>query len=204
MGSFSVRMPSTQTTSWERGAKVVKNTDTSNQYLEHIRDMHDPSLHLKTIEEELLGTMGKALGKQGEKIIDAVRKMNTEKETYDRIILNLNSNIDRTDFNSLPRQTQQELASIILNYNRFQKEAMHARWELIVHRQAVGFIVNNHKTVTEKFPIPPVWDLPHGFETDDFVSNNITGKMTSSTISEPVKRNFGDQLDWWEQIGRWK
>jgi hypothetical protein len=205
MGSFSARMPSPQTTSWERGAKLVQNTDTSNQYLEHIREVHDPSLHLKTIEEELLGTMGKALGKQGEKILVAVRKMNNEKERYDRIISDLDSNLERTNFTSLPQRTQQELVNIILNYNRLQKEAMHARWELIVHRQAIGFIVNNHKSVTEKFPIPELWDLPHGCDAGDFASSNVAGNKTSNASkNEPVKRNFGDQLDWWQNIGRWK
>ena len=190
-----------QTTSWERGSHLVKNTDISNQYLEHIREVHDPSLHLKTIEEELLGTMGKALGKQGEKIKVALHKMKNEKESFDRIISELDSSNVISDLTSLPLSTRQELVTIISNYNKFRKEALHARWELIVHRQAVGFTVGNHHSVTDKFPIPEAWDLPKGFTSDLIRDSSSSAKKTvRSTYSESLKRNFDGEMNWWKKF----
>ena len=66
----------------ESGAKLVQNTTVENKYLEHIRDVHDPSQHLKTIEDELKGTIGKALGKQGQKILMYARLMDQEQKKY--------------------------------------------------------------------------------------------------------------------------
>lgn len=62
---YSANGPSSSQTTWQRAAVRVKNTEIekNNPYLELIRDTHDPSLHLKTIEEELQGSIGKALGK---------------------------------------------------------------------------------------------------------------------------------------------
>jgi hypothetical protein len=48
---------STKTTVWERSAKSIKNTDFENSdYLDTLRTIHDPSLHIKTIEDEIKGT----------------------------------------------------------------------------------------------------------------------------------------------------
>ena len=81
-----IKEPSKSTSTWERGAIAVKNIDVTNPYLESIRDTHDPSLHLKTIEDELKGTIGKALGKQSEKILLQVRLMSTEYQNYMTLI----------------------------------------------------------------------------------------------------------------------
>jgi len=54
-----MRIPGPASTSWERGAKLVKDVDkVSNRYLEAIRETHDPSFHIKTIEDELKETIG--------------------------------------------------------------------------------------------------------------------------------------------------
>lgn len=165
-------------TSWERGARLVKNTKVENQYLEHIRDVHDPSLHLKTIEDELKGTIGKALGKQGEKIMMYLRAMDQEEKRYQDLLKSHKPNSERV------------LASA-RTYNQHRKDCIQARWELMVHRQAAGFLVNNHNFVTEKFPIGE--PLPE--------SDNTT---TVSVVKSKETKTFGDQLDWWQRVGRWR
>ncbi len=218
--SFTVNMPSPSTKSWERSAKLVKNTDTSNQYLEHIRDIHDPSMQLKTLEDELKGTMGKALGKQGEKVLYYLQKMNEEREKYVTILLrmgvqieyndrgkgkdlDLSTQLDEKHVEGLSEKHKQEIYHIVQSHNQNRKDAMKARWELLVHRQAVGFITNNHRFVNEKFPIPENIVLPNGF--GDWESIKGDDRLNSSNrIREPVTRNFGDQLHWWESIGRWR
>ena len=167
------------TTSWERSAKLVKNTNVTNQYLEHIRDTHDPSIHIKTMEDELRGSMGKALGKQGEKINIALHQMQLE----------------YTNYTTTSSENNKRNAAI--RYNEYRNQAIKARWELLVHRQAVGFIVGNHTHVTNTFPIPDALPIPNT-EEEEKQEDDVT------QTNEPNQQTFGTQLDWWQQIGRWK
>lgn len=158
--------------SWESGARRVKNVNgEDNTYLDHIRDLHDPSQHVKTIEDELKGTIGKALGKQGEKILAALRLMDQERRRYYELIEmhhqeensssqnNNDSNGEDDDEKMMIVTTEAildhpEIRQCAERHNRYREDCLHKRWELIVHRQAVGFIVGNHQFVMEKFPIP--------------------------------------------------
>jgi len=179
---YSANGPSKPSAVWERGASKVKNTDHTNPYLDLIRDTHDPSLHLKTIEDELKGTIGKALGKQGEKILYAVRLMNEQYQTYEEL-LEKHGSVDHP-----------QVIKAAVVFNEYRSDAVQARWELTVHRQAAGFIVNNHKYVTEQYPIANA--LPIAEE------NGEADEQPESTSKDDKK--FGDQLDWWQRIGRWK
>mmetsp|Transcript_13285 Transcript_13285/g.23901 ORF Transcript_13285/g.23901 Transcript_13285/m.23901 type:complete len:208 (+) Transcript_13285:3-626(+) len=182
--SSEVTGPTQKLKSWESGARLVKNTHVENQYLEHIRDIHDPSLHLKTIEDELKGTIGKALGKQGEKVLMYARLMNDERQRYDELL-------EQHDGNRQHEQVQ----NCAKKHNQYRKDCIQARWELIVHRQAVGFIVGNHQYVTNKFPIGEALPEDEG---------NETKASSSEENSNKPKKVFGDQLDWWQRIGRWR
>jgi hypothetical protein len=105
---------------YERSAIAVKNTDVTNPYLEAIRDTHDPSLHLKTIEDELKGTIGKALGKQADKIFHAVSRMKEEFQNYQELLVS---------HHTVDHPTVQASAE---KYNSIRKEAIQYRWELMV------------------------------------------------------------------------
>ena len=176
----TINMPPTTSKSWERGAKLVKDTDKSNQYLEHIRATHDPAVHVKTIEEELRGTIGKALGKQGEKILGFLRKMARDREAYDDLVES-----------GAPAE---EVRACAGRYNESREQAWKARWELIVHRQAVGFIVDNHSTVQKMFPI----DEPLLVDEENAAQREVPRD------GEDGPKKFGDQLDWWQRVGRWR
>ena len=55
----------------------------------------------------------------------------------------------------------------------------------------------NHKYVMEKFPIgEPLYEPP-----EEDVAN---GDMDMDKTSKKEPKKFGDQLDWWQTIGRWK
>jgi ribosome-binding ATPase YchF (GTP1/OBG family) len=169
-------------TSWERNATLVKNTDAkSNKYVDHMRQTHDPALHVKTLEDEIRGTMGAALGKQSKKILYALKLMQAERETYDELV--------GVDENPL---TSSEVVESAKRYNQYRQEAVTARWELMVHRQAVGFIVDNHKIVHEKFPIGEQLPVHDGEEV-------IVVEKKKSQQS-----NHNGQLDWWQRVGRWR
>lgn len=159
---------------WERSAKMVKNTKVTNQYLELIRESHDPSLHIKSLEDELRGTMGKALGRQGDKIMFALGRMEEQRQRLHTL------------------EEKNEIRECVILYNQYREEAKQARWELEVQRQAIGLLVNNQKFIHEQYPIGDALPLP---QEDGTLPKNR---------KEKAKQEFGDQLDWWQRIGRWR
>ena len=181
------------TTVWERQAAAIQNTDLQGNYLEAMRAEHDPSLHVKTIEGELMGTIGKALGRQGEKIRHAVQLMNREYEIYTGSSGSSSSSSSSIECMS----TRQQAAK---RYNQYRSEALQARWELTVHRQAAGFIVNNHTYVTEMYPIPP--KLPETNNTNAPAQKDQ--ELGTEDTNKETKKRFTGQLDWWQSIGRWR
>ena len=190
--------PSDRSSPWERKATQVKNTDVTNPYLELIRETHDPSMQLKTLEEELKGTIGKALGKQGEKILHALRRMQEGLRRYETT-LQEHGNVAHHPM--VVERAQQ--------YNLIREEALKARWELLVHRQAVGLIVNNHKYVIQHYPIGEALPIPKDGDGDSAPESSLTdGPNNKSTLKkttlEEKPKVFGDQLSWWQNIGRWR
>jgi hypothetical protein len=78
-------------------------------------------------------------------------------------------------------------------YNFYRQQAMKFRWELTVHRQAAGMIVNNHNFVSKHYPISP--PLP---ETEEQIE-----KFQNGDLQKEQQLNTG-QLDWWQRVGRWR
>jgi ribosome-binding ATPase YchF (GTP1/OBG family) len=222
--SFTVNMPTPESKSWERSAKLVKNTDTSNNYLEHIRQTHDPALQLKTLEDELKGTMGKALGKQGDKVLNLLKQVHEERKKVEHLLVS--ENVEQQDLQlnqfdtdscsddvreqslRLSEETKKQIYVHVQKHNQIREKAVHARWELLVHRQAIGFITQNHKFVNEMFQIPDKMTLPGNIndwkEYDGRLGSTAALQGNQQVAKEKVTRNFGDQLDWWERIGRWR
>ena len=89
------------------------------------------------------------------------------------------------------------------NYNEYRKQALQARWELTVQRQAAGFIVNNHNYVTEQYPIATALPVPTENDTRENAMNNNNSNVTGANGDQKVK-TFTDQLQWWERVGRWR
>jgi len=208
---------------------MVQNTTVENKYLEHIREVHDPSQHLKTIEDELKGTIGKALGKQGQKVLLYARLMAEEKERYDALVAAARDaaattaattdattdattadataaaaaiSKDEMDHSCYSDPDVQRSAEL---YNEHREKCLHARWELIVHRQAVGFIVGNHKFVMDKFPVADALPV-HGSSGSGSGSGSeeTTNQQNNNKNAAKSTKTFSDQLDWWQRIGRWK
>lgn len=122
------------------------------------------------------------------------RLMHQEREKYEAL-LEQKDNANNTQ----QQQIDEKLLQHSQQHNLYRKDCVQARWELIVHRQAVGFIVGNHKYVTEKFPIAEA--LPEGNANDG--DEAATGSDDDNKTKKP-KKAFGDQLDWWQRIGRWR
>ena len=128
---------------------------------EEVRATHVPKRDVKNLEEEFRGTIGKSLGRQGHKILNAKQLMAKEIERYNTLLASLSS----TDHTTLHK----DIVSSARRYNSYRKQALQARWELIVQRQAAGFVVNNHNYMMEQYPIPPALPVPDE-SNDDTVS----------------------------------
>jgi hypothetical protein len=170
-----------RSTVWERQAKQIQNKHVQNPYLDLMREAHDPRLHLKTLEDELQGAIGSALGKQGQKLLGLLNELGEAYSKYEEACTSKPNSMEQT----------------ANNYNTIRKLAIQARWELMVHRQAAGFLVQNHQYVTKAYPIPEAIVIK---ETD---KSDASLQEMSAKSAEPVKK-WTDQLDWWERIGRWK
>lgn len=211
--SYRATAPSAESTSWERGARLVKSSaETGGRYAKEVLDAagNNPAMHLKTIEDELRGTMGKALGKQGDKILRACACMDEERERHGALIQELEAaeltlddqwaegSGDTAAAAAAAKIREKVLESAIL-HNEHRSRAMQGRWELKVHRQAVGFLVDNHNTVDKYFPI--------GGALPVVVSGDAKGdgeEGSDDGAGKAATARFGTQLDWWQKIGRWK
>lgn len=191
-----VTPPKPSSTTWERGAKLVKNTDVTNPYIDVVRQEVDPAAHLKTIEDELCAAIGKALGRQGEKVQRAISEMTQQHGQYMQF---------------LHAQAYKDASESAIRYNDARKSAIQYRWELLVHRQAVGFTVDNHSVVHKTFPIGEA--LPVDMDEIKIASRmlidmNNANKSNDENVSldkaVTKKKVWGDQLSWWENVGRWK
>lgn len=210
-------------TVWERGARRVKDTTNADQtlrdienssYVERIRQSHDPTLHLKTLEDELKSTIGQALRKQADKIMYEVANMEREYESYVKILQEARRSASPEHGDSPEsserqkihpcRETRRRLTELVERYNGHRSRALQARWELIVHRQAAGFLVNNHNVVTQTFPIKSA--LPEPCWEGDRPENELASKGSEleSRRHDESSARIPDQLDWWQRIGRWR
>jgi hypothetical protein len=201
-----VEPPSRTTTSWERSAQLVKasvgveatmqksNNEQHKEYMERICSMHDPTVHVKTLEDEIRETMGKALGNQASKIQLYLKLMKQEREKYDELVEKIEKHPPSDS--QLLHDMKTMLREIVSKHNEFHKEAHTARWELIVHRQAVGFIVRNHEIVYEKYPIgDKITDR-------DIVLQGRSDRPKDKMANKP-ETLYSTQLEWWQRVGRW-
>jgi hypothetical protein len=159
-----------------------------------VRQEVDPAAHLKTIEDELCAAIGKALGRQGEKVQCAICEMKEHHAQYMQF---------------LHAQAYKDASESALRHNDARTRAVQFRWELLVHRQAVGFTVDNHSVVHRTFPINDA--LPVDLDeikiaTEMLTDINNANSNENITSEQPVKKKkvWGDQLSWWENMGRWK
>ena len=67
----------------------------------------------------------------------------------------------------------------------------------MVQRQAIGLLVNNQKYVHSMYPIGDALQMPN-----DEDGTTVIVKEHKEIDSNDAK--FGNQLDWWQRVGRWR
>lgn len=148
---YVARPPNKGTTSWNRIATNIKGeaivSDKVSKHIESLKSSYDPSDHITKLEEELCEEMAAALGRSGSKCdhyYNALMKM--EKYCEDTL--------QSSNF------TTNEKMQVINNFNELLVKARNAREELIIHRQAIGFVWRNQKIVEDQYPMPARKSMP--------------------------------------------
>lgn len=141
----------------------------------------------------MCGAIGKALGRQGEKVLFAMCEMKEEHAKYEDCVRS-------REFHAALKYADR--------YNQARKQALKARWELVVHRQAVGFTTENHNVVHSAFPIGDALPgtlpaLEESLRTQSSSNANSIHPKVETNDAEK-RQKFGDQLAWWQRVGRWK
>jgi hypothetical protein len=137
--------------------------------------------------------------------------MEKELEKYHALIQQQNEQRTGNHSDGASADTAVLLEVIAAKYNELREHALKSRWELTVHRQAAGFIVNNYQDVDKYHPIGAKLivdksavrvDGGDGARTSAAGTDGSTAEGTTAQKSKDKK--FGDQLDWWQEIGRWR
>jgi hypothetical protein len=207
------------------------NQDRHNVYMEAIRATHDypAAWQVQTIEDELKATIGQALGRQGRKLLTALQGMQREWQHYQELCRAIEttsstavtSSSGSSSFarktvpstnTSCANQTTTEsnnnhvlwnqLHASVERYNALRQSALKARWELMVQRQAAGFLVHNHAYVTQQYPIPAALPLPS--HPSNGTNNNNNTPLWAAAPPPEAPPPAQTALDWWQRVGRWK
>lgn len=129
---------------WKSLVERLENRDDfESPYLDRLKARLGVAEISRSIEREILEEMAYALCRSSDKLNVALLEVD------------------------LARHEATHAASVelrrakVAQYHQRRREAMRARWEFIVHREALGLY--RHDIVDEEFPVPPVFreeDLP--------------------------------------------
>jgi len=161
---YVAKPPSQNVPAWTRLARNVKSPDATpssspdSKHLENIRKACDVEDTIGKLEHEFMEEMAGALGRTGNKAVYYFNEMRVARAAFDRIdaeaLAAEESNPLHPSFSiTAALSTRREAAQA---YHRARQLAEDARRELIIHRQACGFIHNNYSIVENAFPLLPL------------------------------------------------
>lgn len=119
---------------WTSLVRTLTDAGHESPYLDRLRARVDPARAQSDLETEIRAEIAAALGRAEDKVNAALLRLELAGRALDDA-LGPDRPARTTDFNA--RRT----------------DALHARWELLVHREAVGFRRNG--VLDELYPIPP-------------------------------------------------
>eukprot|EP00924_Labyrinthula_sp_SR-Ha-C_P013495 snap_masked-scaffold_5-processed-gene-4.14-mRNA-1 protein AED:1.00 eAED:1.00 QI:0/0/0/0/1/1/2/0/217 len=145
---------------WQRLSQRIKFPDTvpnssteqkrntSEKYMGQVEDKTSgPASALKLLEDELVEEVAASLGRSGDKLKLSFQEMH---EAHNEVLEFLNSN----DLNC--PVIKRELNVLIGKYSTKRSQAEVARWELIIHRQSIGFRYKNVEIIEKTYPLLPI------------------------------------------------
>jgi hypothetical protein len=120
---------------WKHLVRKLKADGFESTYLDRLAERIPALREHRSVEHEIMEEMAYALGQSCNKV-----------------------NFELLELDVLDRKIQEETdperrAKMVETFNRKRKAARRARWELKVHREALGFLRNDE--LEDIYPIPP-------------------------------------------------
>ena len=119
---------------WRALASDLKHTDDVRPHLERLRAHVDVACAHEQLEREIVREMAAALGRTAEKVVAALADLEAARATVDRA------------------RSEEARADAVQRYNACRAEALRARHELLIHREAIG--IRRNDVLESVYPIP--------------------------------------------------
>jgi hypothetical protein len=120
---------------WQSLIRELRDSGHESPYLERLRARHDVAAAQEQLEKEIIREMAQALGRSGEKVDVALLRLE----------------LAARDVAAATSDDIRERA--IVRFNALREDALRARHELRIHREAVGIRRNDGLEAT--YPVPP-------------------------------------------------
>jgi hypothetical protein len=120
---------------WTKLVRELKDSGYESPYLDRLRARLDPTEAFARLETEIVQEMAYALGRTGEKLDYALLRLELAARAIDAA------------------PDERERAARVRTFNALRVEAIAARRDLLIHREAVG--IRRNKMLDDLYPIPP-------------------------------------------------
>lgn len=120
---------------WKTLVRELSRSGFESPYLDRLKRKVDVELATEELEKEIVQEMASALGRAGDKV--------------DYALLRLDLVADAIEKARTPHERRQKIA----RWNDLREEAIEARYELRIHREAVG--IRQNRVLESTYPIPP-------------------------------------------------
>ncbi len=119
---------------WKSLVRDLSNSGFESPYLERLKRKVDIELATEELEKEIVQEMASALGRAGDKV--------------DYALLRLDLIARAIDTEPTPQDRRRQVAE----WNALREEAIEARYELRIHREAIG--IRQNRVLESMYPIP--------------------------------------------------
>jgi hypothetical protein len=120
---------------WTKLVRELKDTGYESPYLDRLRARLDPSEAVARLEAEIVQEMAQALGRTGDRLNYALLRLELAARAIDEA------------------PDEGTRADRVRAFNALRAEALDARRNLLIHREAIG--IRRNKLLDELYPIPP-------------------------------------------------
>jgi len=120
---------------WQSLVRELRESGFESPYLDRLRARYDVTTAQEELEKEIIREMAEALGRAGEKVDLALLRLDVARRA-------LAAAADADERRRLAEE-----------FNALRKDALQARQELRIHREAVG--IRRNDCLDAQYPIPP-------------------------------------------------
>lgn len=120
---------------WTSLVRSLLDTGHESPYLDRLRARLDPGRAQLELETEIRAEIAAALGRAEDKVNVALLRLELAQRRL------------------ATEPPGPERRRLVAAFDALRDEALHARWELLVHREAVGF--RRNAILNELYPVPP-------------------------------------------------